>query len=296
MCTVNSFNHWVPQKPSTPVKTRWHHNAAPKPMPGRIQNMTLSAPPICAQWKQCDPLGILFNNVERTLCIAVVTAVALAHRSLIKTESRTAKIRQVDSHCQGFTGKWTSEWMNTNLYSFALCQFVLSWFFLSKWSAFEKKILQHDFAWCLSIPCWLSSFKVLEPERKFKQNSNISYIFVKSFWISLPINTKKNLRGNTFFLRSILRYSFWSSSWSSTVKIPFIFIDLCRFSRVDVPPSGPENVPKPRLPPYESPLSAVSSTCKEKSGFTWDKCYGSVRLALFTASLTKTCVVWNRTN
>ena len=41
---------------------------------------------------------------------------------------------------------------------------------------------------------------------------------------------------------------------------------------------------------YRSPLSAVSSTCKE---ITRDKCYGSVRLALFTASLTKKCVVWN---
>ena len=39
-----------------------------------------------------------------------------------------------------------------------------------------------------------------------------------------------------------------------------------------------------------SPLSAVSSTCKE---IMWDKCYGSARLALFTASLTKKCVVWN---
>ena len=40
----------------------------------------------------------------------------------------------------------------------------------------------------------------------------------------------------------------------------------------------------------QAPRSAVSSTCKE---IMWDKCYGSVRLALFTASLTKKCVVWN---
>ena len=78
--------------------------------------------------------------------------------------------------------------------------------------------------------------------------SNISYVFVKSFWISLPINAKKNLWGNTFFLQSIR--TVWSSIWSSTVEVPFIFIDLCRFSIVDVPPSGPENVPKPGLPPY----------------------------------------------
>ena len=76
------------------------------------------------------------------------------------------------------------------------------------------------------------------------------------------------------------------------MEVPFIFIDLCRFSIVDVildvPSSGPENVPKPHLPPYRSPLSTTSSTCKE---ITWDKCYESVRLALFTASLTKKCVV-----
>ena len=110
---------------------------------------------------------------------------------------------------------------------------------------------------------------------------------MKLFRISLAINAfKKNLWGNTFFSQSI---PFWSSIWSSTVKVPFIFIDLCRFSIVDVPSSGPENIPKPRLPPYRS-LYAVSSTCKEK---TWDKCCESVRLALFTASLTKKCAIRN---
>ena len=122
-------------------------------------------------------------------------------------------------------------------------------------------------------------------ERKTQPNFNILYIFLKYVWIFLPINAKKNLLQH-LFLRSIR--TFWSSIWSSTVEVPFICIDLCRFS-IDVPPSGPENVPKPGLLPYESPLSAVSSTCKE---IMWDKCYGSVRLAL-TASLTKKCVVWN---
>ena len=49
------------------------------------------------QWKRCDALGILFYNVERKLCIAVVTAIVMTLRSLIKTEPRTAKLRQVDS-------------------------------------------------------------------------------------------------------------------------------------------------------------------------------------------------------
>ena len=34
------------------------------------------------------------------------------------------------------------------------------------------------------------------------------------------------------------------------MEVPCIFIDLRRFSILDVPPSGPENVPKPGLPPY----------------------------------------------
>ena len=114
----------------------------------------------------------------------------------------------------------------------------------------------------------------LSPETDiWKKNSNriwifchILYIFLKYVWISLTINAKKNLLQHLFCEAYV--NTFWSSIWSSTVEVPFIFIDLCRFSRVDVPPSGPENVPKPRLPPYESPLSAVSSTCKEV--ITWD--------------------------
>ena len=77
---------------------------------------------------------------------------------------------------------------------------------------------------------------------------------------------QRRISCNTFSLRSIR--TFWSSIWSSTVEVPFIFIDLCRFSRVDVPSSGPENVPKPGLPPFKSPRSAVSSTCKEI--ITWE--------------------------
>ena len=77
------------------------------------------------------------------------------------------------------------------------------------------------------------------------------YFFVKLFRISLALNAEKNLLQHLFFAK----HTFWSSIWSSTVEVPFIFIDLCRrFSIVDAPSSGPENVPKPRLPPYRSPL------------------------------------------
>ena len=210
-------------------------------------------------------------------------AIVMALRSLIKTEPRNAKLRQVDSHCQGLTGKSTNEWMSQSLLfcSSPVCPFLILSFQVV---CFWEKILQHDLACCLSIPCYLSSFKVLgwflpvipfsgnRPLKgKLKTEFNILHIFLKCFCISLPINAKKNLLhslATSFFAKH--RSSIWSSIWSSTVEVPFIFIDLCRFSRVDVPPSGPENVPKPCLPPYESPLSAVSSTCKE---ITWDKCY-----------------------
>ena len=170
------------------VETRWHRNAAQKPMPCRMKNMTRFPYKFnCLCWKialdialldvtntsrltlrewppWCSKLCRCENGVTRwgfclqswgQFCIAIVTAIVLALRSLIKTESRTAKLRQVESHCQGLTGKWMSEWMGQSLVfcSLPFCPFLTSWFFLSKWSAFEKKILQHDSASCLSIPC-----------------------------------------------------------------------------------------------------------------------------------------------
>ena len=111
----------------------------------------------------------------------------------------------------------------------------------------------------------------LSPEtdiwKKLRPNSNVLYI-LKYFFISLPINAKKSLLQH-LFLQSIC--TFWSSIWSSAVEVPFICIDLCRFSILDVPPSGSENIPKPccRLMVLRPRLSSVSS-CKE---ITWDKCY-----------------------
>ena len=145
------------------VKTRWHHNAAPKPMQHRMKNMTRfpykfnclcwillcwmwqvplawhresdrHGAPSCIVVKTVWPVGDFVYKVERKCCIAIVTAL----RSLIKTESRTGTLRLIESHCQGFTCKWTSELMNTNLCSFPLCQLVPSWLFLSKWSLLRK--------------------------------------------------------------------------------------------------------------------------------------------------------------
>ena len=122
-------------------------------------------------------------------------------------------------------------------------------------------------------------------KKKIKPNSNVSYIFLCEIFLNIFGNQRKEESLATRFFREAY---LWSSIWSSTVEVPFIFIDLFRFSIIDVPSSRTENVLKPRLPPYASPLSAVSSTCKE---IMWDKCYGSVRLALFIGSRTKKCVV-----
>ena len=106
--------------------------------------------------------------------------------------------------------------------------------------------------------------------RHLKKNSNRILIFRISSWNCFEYlcqSAQRRLSCNTFFLRSIpLELHLELNSGSS--------------------------FPKPRLPYgfWRSPLSAVSSTCKE---ITWDKCFGSACLVLFTASLTKKCVVWN---
>ena len=112
--------------------------------------------PSC-HWDFCVPSennvihwGFCSTKVEKKLCIAILTAIVLAHRSLIKTESGTAKLRQVDSHCWGLTGKWTSEWMSQSLlFCFSpVCPFlILSFQVVCSW----EKILQHDLACCLSM-------------------------------------------------------------------------------------------------------------------------------------------------
>ncbi len=102
---------------------KWHWRSDRHGAPRRVVEI------LCAQWKRCDPLMILLYNVERKFCIAIVTAIMLALRSLIKTEPKTSKLRQVDSHCQALmAGKWINAWMNTNLGSFARkrCERVLS--------------------------------------------------------------------------------------------------------------------------------------------------------------------------
>ena len=102
-------------------------------------------------------------------------------------------------------------------------------------------------------------------------------------------STQRRISCNTFFWRSIR--TFWSSIWSSTVKIPFIFIHLCGFSIVDVP-----GLPG-RGKCSQAPAAALRVTAFCRVEYlhrnNMDKWYGSERLALFAASLTKKCVVRN---
>ena len=258
------------------------------------------------EWPWCSKPCLLTSENDVTLwefCSRTLSAaIVMALLSLIKTESRTAKLRQVDSHCQGLTGNWTSEWMNLSLVFCSLprCHFLIL--------SFPRGLLlrKESFSttWHVVFLCYLSSFKVLgwflpatvslSPEtdiwKKLRPNSNILYIFLKCFWISLPINAKKNLLQHLFFAKHtyLLELHLELNSGSSL----HLYRSLSPFYTRCAPFRAWKcSQARPAaLQYYGSPLSAVSSTCKE---IMWDKCYGSVRLALFTASLTKKCVVWN---
>ena len=166
--------------------------------------------PSCVVWpvKTMWPLG----NVERKLCIAVVTAIVMTLRSLIKTEPRTAKLRQVDSQYeyQGLTGKWTSEWMNQSLVfcSLPLWHFlILSFQVVCFWEKNPSaRLCMLSFHVTSQVSRYLDgSFQLpLSPEtdiwKKLRPNSNVLYI-LKSFCISLPINAKKSLSQHLFFAK-----------------------------------------------------------------------------------------------
>ena len=97
-------------------------------------------------------------------------------------------------------------------------------------------------------PCYLSGFKVLGwflPVIPFSRNRHLKktqtgfqyFVHLLEVFLHIFANERKEESLATpFFLQSIP--TFWSSIWSSTVEVPFIFLDLCRFSLLDVPPSG----------------------------------------------------------
>ena len=212
----------------------------PVPLPWRKESDPHGAPS-CVVWpvKTVWPVGDLQS---------------FALWSLIKTESRTAKLQQVDSHCQGLTGKTTSEWMNQSLLfcSLPVCPFlILSFQVVCFWETNPSarvcmlsfhSMLPVKFQGTWMIPSSDLLLRKQTSEQKLKPNSNSEY---------LCQSTQRRISCNTFVVRSIR--TVWSSIWSSTIKIPFILIDLCRFYMLDVLPSGPENFPKHHVLPFRVP-------------------------------------------
>ena len=118
-----------------------------------------------------------------------------------------------------------------------------------------------------------SSYPFL-PKQTSEKNSDRIPMFCTSSWNlfeHLCQSTQRRISCNTIFLQSIR--TFWSSIWSSRVEVPFILIDLCRFSILyRCAPLGAWKCSQARPAALQccgSPLSAVSSTCKE---ITRDKC------------------------
>ena len=248
---------------STPLASHWesdHHGA-----------------PSC-HWKQWWSIGDFvphcWEEIVYCRCDGNCAGSSISDQNWIKNRKAAAS-RVTEPRLYWQMNQRMNEHQSLLFCSLPVCPFLILSF---QEVCFWEKILQHDLACCLSIPCYLSSFEVLG----WKAQTEFYIIFC--VWISFPINAKKNLLQHLFFAKHtyLLELHLELNSGSS-------FHLYRSSSRVDVPSSGPENVPKPGLLPFESPLSAVSSTCKE---IMWDKCYGSVRLAL-TASLTKKCVVWN---
>ena len=161
---------------------------------------------VCPAKKQCDPLVTLFYKVERKICIAYCHCDSKKCWRKLDLWSKlshhhcepTLAASRVTRNPKAFTvaNEPANEWTPIFAQLCSGCQLVPSWFtsqvsvgnqgwFLEKWSL-EPPDLQTS-------------------ENKLKQNSKnlifryISYIFVKSVWISFPINAKKTLWGNTFF-------------------------------------------------------------------------------------------------
>ena len=215
-----------------------------------------------------------------------MTAIVLALRSLIKTESRTAKLRQVVT-LPRFSlqmNQRMNEHLSLLFCSLPACPLLILSFQVF---AFEKKsfsmtlhVLALKFQGTWMVPSDDPFLRKQTSEKALKPNSNDSLceIFLNIF----ANQRKEESLATPFFLRSIpseLHLELNSRSFFLLYRSLSLFYSRCA-------PFRPENVPKPVLPPYRSPLSAVSSTCKE---ITWEKCYGSVCLALFTESLTKQC-------
>ena len=116
--------------------------------------------PSCVVWpvKMVWPVGEFCSTKFSQICVLplwhVVTPIVMALRSLIKTESRTAKLQQVSRFTFPRLNWQMNQRMNEHqsLLSCSLptCPFLILSFQVV---CFWEKILQHDFACCLSVPC-----------------------------------------------------------------------------------------------------------------------------------------------
>ena len=121
----------------------------------RVTAMMLQAVSF-GQWKLVWPVGeyIKFSQICVLPLWHVVTPIVMALRSLIKTESRTAKLQQVSRFTFPRLNWQMNQRMNEHQSllscSLPICPFLILSFQVV---CFWEKILQHDFACCLSVPC-----------------------------------------------------------------------------------------------------------------------------------------------
>ena len=201
---------------------------------------------LCAQWKQCDPLGILFykswGEIMYCHCDGNCAGSSISDQNWIKKRQAAAsRLRQVDSHCRGLTVKSTCEWMNESLLlcSFASLSFLDSFFpsglLLRKNPSARLGMLSFHSMLPLKFQgTWMvpSSYLFLRNrhlKEKLKPNFNILYIFVKYVWISLPINAKKNLLQHLFFCEAYVPFGapFGAQQWKflSSLSIFVAFLE-----------------------------------------------------------------------
>ena len=171
--------------------------------------------PMKTMWSVGDFVLQCWGEIMYCHCDGNCAGSSISDQNWIKKrEAAASRLRQVDSHCRGLTVKSTCEWMNESL---LLCSLPVYPFLILSYQVvcFWEQILQHDLACCLSIPCYLSSFKVLGwflPVTPFSRNRHLKeklrpnfHMFCTSSWnlfrISLPINAKKNLLQHLFFAK-----------------------------------------------------------------------------------------------
>ena len=210
---------------------------------------------------------------------------------------------RVESLCQGFTCKWTSEWMNTIFALLLFASFVPSWFFLSKCSAFDN-FFSLSTTLHVVFPCYLSSFKVLEwflpadpflwkqTSEKIHQTELLYFVYLRDILLNILANQRKeDSLATPFFAKHTylveLHLELNSGSSLHLYRSLSLFYTRCAPFRV-------WRCSQALLPPYCIAAHHFLSfrVPAKKSGGT-NAIYGSACLALFTASLTKKWGVWS---